>query len=139
MSSIIASSTEVGGNAIRNDADVRSDEGDNVVDRGDLIARDFLIEELGFVFVDGRGRQRNEYFAVNEGCEFDAEELGVPNDGRLAIRRLAGVYVKHQFLRLAPPKPERFRRRRTKRRSAKTIHLTIKCTIHSREAGTGYN
>jgi len=91
---------------IRNDADVRSDERDDVVDRGDTIAGDFLIEELGFFFVDGRGRQRNENFAVNLGREFHSEELNAADDGRLATRGLAGVYVKHQFLRLAPPKPE---------------------------------
>jgi hypothetical protein len=86
---------------------MRSDKSDNVVDRGDTIAGDFLIEELGFLFVDGRGRQRNKNFAVNEGREFDSEELSVSNDGRLATRGCAGVYVKgHGILRLAPPAPE---------------------------------
>jgi hypothetical protein len=102
----LPSSTENDWNAIRNDADVRSDERDNVVDRGDTIARNFLIEELGFFFVNGRCRQRNENFSVNEGREFDSEELSASDDGRLATRGCAGVYVKHQFLRLAPPEPE---------------------------------
>jgi hypothetical protein len=85
---------------------VRTDEREYVVDGGDALAGDFLIEELGFLFVDGRGRQRNKNFAVNERREFNSEELSVSNDGRLAIRGCAGVYVKHQFLRLAPPTPE---------------------------------
>src|SRR5580704_14006966 len=76
---IAASSTEVGGNAIRNDTDVRSDERDNVVDRGDTIAGDLLIEELGFLFVDGSSRLRNKNLAVNEGREFHSEELSVSN------------------------------------------------------------
>jgi Replication-relaxation len=118
---------------------MRSNERDNVVDGGDTIARNFLIEELRFFVVDGRGRQRNENFAVNEGREFDSEELSASDDGRLATRGCAGVYVKHQFLRLAPPEPEQFRRRRTRRRPVKTIHPTNKCTIHSSGVGTGYN
>jgi hypothetical protein len=106
---IAAASTEAGGHAgrwVRYDVHVRSDKCENVVDRGDTVAGDFLIEELGFLFVDGRGRQRNETLAVIEGSEFNPKELDASDDGGAATSEFAGVYVKHQFLRLAPPAPE---------------------------------
>src|ERR1700722_11610961 len=106
---IPAISADGGGHAgrwVRDDVHVRSDERENVVDRNDTVASDLLIEELGFFFVDGRGRQRNENLAVTEGREFHPKELDASDDGGAASREFAGVYVKHLFLRLAPPTPE---------------------------------
>src|SRR3982074_1683468 len=116
---------------------MRSDEREHVVDRRDTVASDLLIEGLRFGLVDGRSRKRDMNAAVTKRREFNAEELNVSDDGGVATREFAGMYVKHQFLRLAPPEPERFRRRRAGRRSAKTIHPTFMCTSHGRGAGMG--
>jgi hypothetical protein len=88
------------------DTDVSANERDHVVDRIDALARDFSVEELGFFFVNGGGRQPNQNLSVNLGREFHTKEVNALNDGRPVTRRFAGVYVKHQFLRLAPPEPE---------------------------------
>jgi hypothetical protein len=85
---------------------MRPDEREHIFDRRDTVASNLLIEELRFVFVNGGCRQRNVNAAVIERCEFNSQELNVSNDGRAATRGCAGLYVKHQFLRLAPPKPE---------------------------------
>jgi len=73
---------------------VRPDEREHVVDRRDTVASDLLIEELGFVFVDGCRRQRNVNAAVIKRREFDSEKLYASNDGRAATRGCAGMYVK---------------------------------------------
>ena len=77
--------------AVRDDADMGSDERDDVVERVHAIAGDLLIEELGFFFVDGRGRERNENFAVNWWREFHSEELDVADDGRAGNPQIARV------------------------------------------------
>ena len=80
---------------------------------GDVLARNFVVEELRFLIVYDRCRQRDEQ-PVIPGCEFYSTKLCATNDGEEA-RALAGVYVKHHILRLAPPAPEEFRRRPTRR------------------------
>src|SRR4051812_28830609 len=106
-------------------------EREHVVDCGHPLACDLLIEKLGFFVVNGCCCEGNKNPTVVLWREFNPEKLGVSNDGESA-RALASIYVKHQFLRPAPPEPEQFRRRRTRRRSAKIIHSTIGCTNHDR-------
>jgi hypothetical protein len=85
------------------------DEREHVVDRRDTVASDLLIEKLGLDFVDGRCRQRYVNAAVIEGREFNSEELNVSDGRGTATREFTGLYVKHQFLRLAPPESETIR------------------------------
>src|SRR4051812_8801134 len=67
-------------------------EGDHVIDRGDPLAGDFLIEKLRFFVVDSRCSQRNENLTVILWREFNSEKLDVSNDGERA-RLLTSIYV----------------------------------------------
>jgi hypothetical protein len=82
---------------------VRADEREHVVDRRDTVASDLLIEELGFCFVDGRCRQRNENAAVIEGREFDSEELNVSDDGGTATRERSRSARRPKSWQPSPP------------------------------------
>jgi hypothetical protein len=82
---------------------VRADERDQFVERGDTLAGNFLIQELGLVFVDGGRRQRDQNLAIGMGRKLDGDELDWDWVRR---RRSAGLNVKHLILRLARPAPE---------------------------------
>jgi hypothetical protein len=90
---------------MKNEARVLTYEREQLVNRRDTVAGDFLIEELGFVFVDGGCRPRDEDCPVGQWREFNATELGIADDGRALLRRSTAVYVKHLFLRLANRRP----------------------------------
>jgi len=57
MAAALTENGAAAGTRIWDDAYMRSNERKHVVDRRDTVASDLLIEELGFIFVDGRCRQ----------------------------------------------------------------------------------
>jgi len=93
---------------------VVADKSEQTVDGSDVFTGDFVIKKLRFLIVNDRRGQRNEQPTIISGREFDPAKLCISDDGEEA-RAPAGVYVKHHILRLAPPAPEKFRGRPTRR------------------------